>query len=153
MPAGNQAFRESLASAKGLSGPLMKGLSEMTLSELDREASVAASAGNVHRANQYAWAFHLRFALGAATIVLASFIIAISGRRVALRGFEAFVLCFVYWALMFIGEFFSVYRTVLPTVAGAWLPNLVFASAILFVPSRLRGSRLRGSVVESPYRD
>ena len=148
MPVGNQAFRENRARAEGLSGPLIKGFSEMSLSELNREASIAASAGNVHRANRYAWAFHLRFALGAAAIVLACFIIAVSGRRVALRGIEAFVLCFVYWALIFTGEWFSVYRTVLPTFAGAWLPNLVLiATAVVIATSR--SSRLRGLVVKA----
>ena len=143
MPAGNQAYRESVARALGHSGPLTKGFSEMTLSELHREAVVAASAGNVHLANQYAWAFHLRFALAAASLVLAGFVVVIRSRRMVLRGIGALVLCLVYWALIFTGESLSVYRTVVPAFAGAWLPNLVMSGLAMFIASS-SSSRLRG---------
>ena len=150
MPAGNQAYRESVARAAGHSGPLRKGFSEMTLSELDREAVIAASAGDVHLANQFAWSFHFRFALAAANLVLAGFVVVVGSRRVVLRSIGALVLCLAYWALIFTGEFLSVYRTVVPTFAGAWLPNLVLiATAVVIVSSR--SSRLRASVVEAPH--
>ncbi len=144
MPAGNQAYRESVARAAGYSQPLTKGFSEMTLSELNREASIAALAGNVHRANQYAWSFHLRFALGAASIVLVGLVVLIGSKHSVLRSIQALVLCFAYWALIFIGESLAVYREILPAAAGAWLPNLAFVTvAIVFASSR--SSRLRGS--------
>ena len=46
MPAGNQAWRESIAQEKGIEAPLIKGPSEMSFSELDRQSAVAAAAGN-----------------------------------------------------------------------------------------------------------
>ena len=67
-----------------------------------------------------------------------------------LRGIGALVSCLVYWALIFTGEFLSVYRTVVPAFAGAWLPNLVMIASATFIASS-RFSRLRGSVVEPPH--
>ena len=157
MPVGNQAYRESVARAAGISGPLIKGASEMSLAELDREATIAAAAGNTRQADQYAWSFHLRFALSTASIVLAAFLFAAAGSGVALRALLAFAACFAYWVLIFVGEGLAVYSPVapgfagtIPVFAGAWLPNVVFAvSTILIVSSR--SSRLRGSVVEAPH--
>jgi Lipopolysaccharide export system permease LptF/LptG len=164
MPAGNQAFRQSVAQAAGITGQLIKGPSEMTFSELDREAAIAAAAGNVTQASRYAWSFHLRFALSVASIVLAGFLLATSVRRTVMRVFTALLACFAYWALIFVGQELAVFSPVAPVYAGttpavvlgAWLPNIVLAAAMLLGSSRssrLRGSGLRGSVVESPHRD
>ncbi len=152
MPAANQAYRESVARATGHSGQLIKGASEMTLSELDREVAIAAAAGNPRRADGYAWSFHLRFALSAASVVLAAFLFATAGSGAALRGLLAFAACFAYWALIYVGEGLAVYSPVAPAVAGtipvfigAWLPNIVLMASAIVVASS-RSSRLRGSL-------
>ncbi len=152
MPAANQAFRESVVHARGQSGPLMKGASEMTLSELDREVTIAAAAANPRRADDYAWSLHLRFALSVASVVLAVFLFATSGRGAASRGLLAFAACLAYWALIYLGQAFAVYTPVAPTVAGtmppfigAWLPNIVLGALAIVVASS-RSSRLRGSL-------
>jgi lipopolysaccharide export LptBFGC system permease protein LptF len=144
MPAANQAYRESLAERAGVTGQLTKGPNEMTFSELDRHAAIAVAVGNTRRAGSYAWSFHLRFALSAASVVLAGFLFATAVRGAATRGLIALIACLVYWALIFIGEGFAVYSPVAPAFAGtipaflgAWLPNIVFAvSTILIVSSR-----------------
>ena len=123
----------------------------MTFSELHREATIAAAAGNARRAGGYAWAFHLRFALSVASVVLAGFLFAIAVRSVATRALIALFACFVYWALIYVGEGLAVYSPIAPAFAGtipgfvgAWLPNVVIAaSTVLIVASR--SSRVRGS--------
>ena len=149
MPAGNQAFRESVARAAGITEPLTKGPNEMTFSELDRQATIAAAAGNVRKASQYAWSFHLRFALSVASIVLAGFLLVTSVR--GMRVFIALGSCFAYWVLIFVGQELAVFSSVAPAFAGttpavvlgAWLPNIVLAAGMLLALSR--SSRLRGS--------
>ena len=156
MPAGNQAYRESIAQADGVAGPLVKDQSEMTLSELEREAAIAAAAGNMRRADGYAWSFHLRFALSAASVVLAVFLLVIAGNGAVSRGLLALAACFVYWALIFIGQGLAVYSPIAPAFAstipvfvGAWLPNVaLIATAIVIASSR--SSRLRGSFTPAP---
>jgi lipopolysaccharide export LptBFGC system permease protein LptF len=155
MPAGNQAYRESVARAEGSTGLLIKGPSEMTFSELDREGATAAAAGDNRGAGEYAWSLHLRFALPVASIVLAGFLFAIAVRGAAMRALIALIACFAYWALIYVGEGLSVHSPIapafagtIPAFAGAWLPNVVFAaSAILIV--FVRSSRLRSSVFVS----
>ena len=157
MPAGNQAFRQSVARATGITGQLIKGPNEMTFSELHREAAIAAAAGNVTQASRYAWSFHVRFALPVASIMLAGFLLATSVRRRVMRVFTALLACFAYWALIFVGEELAVFSPVAlayagttpAVVLGAWLPNVAFASLAMIIVSS-RSSRLRGSVVESP---
>jgi hypothetical protein len=151
MPAGNEAFRESIAQTLGVTVPLTKGPNEMTFSELDREATIALAAGNVRRAGDYAWSFHLRFALSAASVVLAGFLLATAVRAVATRALIALIACFAYWVLIYVGEGLAVYSPIAPAFAGtipvfvgAWLPNIaLIATAILIVT--WRSSRLRGS--------
>ena len=157
MPAGNQAWRESIAQEKGIKAPLIKGPSEMSFSELDRQSAVAAAAGNTRIADSYAWSFHLRVALSAASVVLAGLLIATAIRSAAARALIALLACFAYWALIFIGEGLAVYSPFAPTLAGtippfagAWLPNLVFVATAIFIASS-RSSRLRGSVIEAPH--
>lgn len=147
MPAGNQAYRESVARIAGVPEQPTKGPNEMTFSELDREAAVAVAAGNVRRASNYAWSYHLRFALSAASVVLAGFLLATGVRGVATRGLVALTACFAYWALIFIGEGLSVYSPIapvfegtIPVFAGAWLPNIVFAASTILIASS-RSSR------------
>jgi hypothetical protein len=150
MPAGNQAYRESLAQADDVTGQPMKGPNEMTFSELDREAALAVGAGNIRSAARYVWSFHLRVALSAASVVLAGFLFATAFRGVATRGLTALIACFAYWALIYVGEGLAVYSPIapvlagtIPVFAGAWLPNIVFAVSTMLIVS-WRSSRLRG---------
>jgi hypothetical protein len=136
MPAANQAWRESVARTRGITGQLLKGPSEMTLSELKR-AEAIASAGDVRQADAYAWSFHLRFALSGASVVLACFLLATAGTSAAARGFISLGACLAYWALIYTGEWLAVYHAIVPAIAGAWLPNLILtAFAILIACSR-----------------
>ena len=146
IPAANQAFREltvAALQAKGYDGApvtVQKGLSELTLSELRRETSDAASHGELRRARTYSRAFHFRFSLGAAALALAACLLAIPIDRRIARGLLAFAACFVYWALIYVGEF-AVRRGYLWPIAGAWLPNVFLAAVAMFVLS-LRTLRL-----------
>ena len=148
MPAGNQAFREVAfrqVRAPGYEGPvsLQKGHNEMTFSELRREIAALSAAGQQREARQFSFAFHLRFSLAAAAIVLASVLLAGGGTRRALRVLIAVAACAAYWVLLHAGEGATL-RGFLPALIGAWLPNLVLVSLAFFVSSRLRGSALRG---------
>jgi len=149
MPAGNQAFREIAfrqVRAPGYEGPvtLEKGHNEMTFSELRREITALSAAGQHREARQFSFAFHLRFSLAAAAIVIASVLLTAGGTRRALRVFLAVAACAAYWVLLYAGEGAAL-RGYLPALIGAWLPNLVLVSLALFVSSRLRGGSLRGS--------
>ena len=150
MPAGNQAYRESIAQTAGITGELIKGTNEMSLSELDRQAAIASVAGNTRDAGSYAWSFHLRFALSMASLVLVGFLLATAVRSVATRALISLGACIAYWVLIFVGEGAAVYSPIapvlagtIPVAAGAWLPNIVFAAAALIIASS-RSSRLRG---------
>ena len=150
IPAANQAFREltvSALQAKGYDGPPVKpqkGLSEMTLSELRTETSAAASRSELRRVRTFSRAFHFRFSLGAAALALAPCLLAFPIDRWITRGLLAFAACFVYWALIFIGEL-AVRRGYLWPIAGAWLPNVVLAVTALLVVS-LRSSHPRDRI-------
>ena len=141
MPAGNQAFREiafRTVIAPGYDGPvtLQKGHNEMSFSELRREISALSAAGQPRAAQQFSFAFHLRFALAPAAVVLAGALLAAGGTGRALRVLFAVAACVTYWVLLHAGEGAAL-RGHLPAPIGAWLPNLgVVAFTILIVASR-----------------
>jgi Lipopolysaccharide export system permease LptF/LptG len=150
MPAGNQAWREVIAQQTGITAPLVRGPNEMSFAELDRQSAIAAAAGNTRTADSYAWSFHLRFALSAASVVLAGLLIATAIRSAAARALIALLACFTYWVLIFVGEGLAVYSPLapafagtIPVVVGAWLPNIVIAWLAMIIVSS-RSSRLRG---------
>jgi hypothetical protein len=152
MPAANQAYREEWARSEGYSGPLTKGPTEMTLSELNHQMTIEGTAGSTKRAQEYEWAFHLRFALSTASVVLAIFVSVISAKRAVLRVALALMACLLYWALIFMGQAVAVYSPVVPRFAGivspfigAWLPNVVLILIALIVASS-RSSSLRGPI-------
>ena len=122
----------------------------MTLSELRSQEAHFSADGEPRRARQFAFSFHLRFALAAATLALVSVLLAAPVDHRGLRGLFAFTVCFVYWVLMLVGNVGS-RRGYLPVPIGAWLPNLaLIATAMLIVSSR--SSRLRGSLsAAGPY--
>ena len=108
----------------------------MTLSELRGEIAHFSADGEPRRARQFAFSFHLRFALAAATLALVSVLLAAPVNRRGWRVALAFGACFAYWVLMFAGDFGSRRGYLVPPL-GAWLPNLVLiATAMLFASSR-----------------
>lgn len=150
VPMGNHAFREITLrelKSRGFDVPFTsptKGYSEMTLSELRSERARFLADGEPRRARQLTFSFHLRFGLAAATLALASLLLAAPVDHRGLRGLLAFVACFVYWVLMLVGELGS-RRGYLPQPIGAWLPNLaLIASAMLVASSRIRGPAQAG---------
>ena len=145
MPAGNQAYRESIARTAGISRPLTNGPSEMSLSELHRQAAIAAAAGDEQNAHSYAWFFHLRFALAGASVVLAGFLLATAVAGIAASAFISLGACLAYWALIYIGEWLAVNHASAPAFVGAWLPNLTLTAVAIYMVSS-RSSRLRGEL-------
>ena len=154
MPAANHAFREMTSRDLRASGyvdemALHKGHNEMTLSELRREEASFAAAGQIRVPRQFAFTFHLRFALAVGTLVLAGLLLAMPFNHRGLRGLVAFAASFGYLALLHAGEALGVSRALLPPMAAAWMPNVVlmaFAILILGLSSRV-------SVVEPSHRD
>jgi hypothetical protein len=148
MPAANQTFREMMIREYADSGTQIrfepeKGHNEMTLSELRREEASLAAAGQTYLRRQFAFTFHMRFALAAATLVFAGVLLAVPLTHRGLRGFIALGVCFVYWALLYTGEALAVPRTALPPGAAAWMPNVLLMACAIVVASS-RSSRLRG---------
>lgn len=141
VPVGNQAFREITfreLRTRGYQGPiagLQKGYSEMTFSELRRESARFMSDGEPRRARQLAFSFHLRFALAAATLALATLLLAAPVNHRGFRGLLTLAACFVYWVLMFVGQMGS-RRGYLPQPIGAWLPNLVLIAGAMVIALR-----------------
>lgn len=148
VPAANQAFREMTfreLRAQGYQGDIsgqQKGYSEMTFSELRRQEADFLANGEPRRASSVRLSFHRRFALAAATVALVSFLLGVPVNHRGLRGMLAFIVCFVYWMLMFAGEV-SNRRGYLPVPIAAWLPNLVMIASAIFIASS-SSSRLRG---------
>ncbi len=139
IPAGSQAFRTRVAEVARSNGELVpsnpqKGPNEMTLSELSRDISSFAASGRHQLARRYSWTFHLRFTLAVAVLAVAAFLLAVPVDHRLFRGLIAFVTCFVYWALMYIGEF-AIRRDYMTPFAGAWLPNMALAAATILALS------------------
>ena len=154
IPAANHAFREITIRelrAGGYRGEIVlhKGPNEMTLSELRREEASFAAAGQIRLPRQFAFAFHLRFALAAGTLALAGLLLAVPFNHRGLRGLIAAAAFFLYWALIYTGEALAVSQGLLPPMAGAWLPNIVLMAFAIVVASS-RSSRRRGSVSDAP---
>lgn len=80
VPAGNQAFRESVARQMGMVQPSRKGLAELTIGELASELRAGAAQGRPYR-SQFAGAYFLRWQLPAAPLALVAVVIAITTRR------------------------------------------------------------------------
>ena len=149
MPATNHAFRQMAIRELRVGGlerefMLQKGHNEMTLAELRREEASFAAAGQIRLPRQFAFAFHVRFALAVGTLVLASLLLAAPFNHRGARGLIAFAASFGYVAMLYTGETLAVSHGALPPIVGAWLPNVVL-TAIAFAVVSSRSSRLRGS--------
>ncbi len=143
-PATNQATRDETAWIAG-DRLVPKGPAELTLVDLNREMKTAAVQGNPRVARYFTWTFHMRLALSAASIVLAVLFLVTFSTGSIVRGVFAFLVCFEYWVLLYMGEFLGVYEQAIPALAAAWLPNIVFASAAALIAA-LRRSRVRDPI-------
>ena len=150
MPAGNRAYKDLTIRelrGSGYQGTITqpwRAHNEMTLSELRGQIAKFSAKGEPQRTRHFAFRFHLRFALAAATLALVCALLAAPVNHHGWRGVLAFGVCCAYWMLMFAGDWGS-RRGYVPPPLGAWLSNLalvLFAMVIAFVPSR--SSRLRG---------
>ena len=142
VPDANQAWRVVVAQELGLRGvtkySLPKGMSEMTFSELAAGSHEYDVRGFPETARKFRRAYHLRFALPAATLVLSLLAIAIAGpvRGRAWRVAVMVVAFGLYWATLALGEL----NIHLAPVVSVWAPDIVFtAIAVLFLKSRPRG--------------
>jgi lipopolysaccharide export LptBFGC system permease protein LptF len=153
MPAGNQAFRENIVrghgagTLEGTFAEVPKGYNEMSLTELRHEIAHFSAKGEPRRAREYAHHLHLRISLAVATLALGVLMLAAPVNHRGSRGLLALAACFVYWALIFVGE--SAYRQGYVTPpTGAWLPNVVLIATAIVIASS-RSSRLGGSATSA----
>jgi lipopolysaccharide export LptBFGC system permease protein LptF len=126
-PTANQAFRMSVAGelARG------RGLPELTLGELgllvSRDAGARRDLLQSHEGAELRFNYQFRWAVSAATLVLAGF--ALSVTRLTTQGFTRWLIVglalFGYYELMYFGRAAALNLALTP-VAAAWLPNVVF---------------------------
>jgi hypothetical protein len=132
-PVANQAFRLEMANeieSRGITSySLPRGPNELSLSELATTSMKADAAGRSNIARRYMRAYHLRFALPAATIVLGLLAVAICGAmRGRARRLLAVVMAIgVYWAILAFGDT----HASLPAVVAGWAPNVVLTGVAL----------------------
>jgi lipopolysaccharide export LptBFGC system permease protein LptF len=139
LPVANQAYRVALAEkldSRGAKYSLPRGMSELSLSELASLSEEYYSGGFSQNARKYRRAYHMRFALPAATFVLSLLALGICG---TLRGRAPRVVAIVialalYWATLAVAE----WNPILPPVVSAWVPNIVFTAMSLAILKVLR---------------
>lgn len=141
IPYANQAFRVALAEEFGLRGitkySLPRGMNDMSLSELKRAEYDAG--GFPERARAFRRAYHIRFAVPAATFVLSLLALGIGGilRNRARRVVVIVIALGVYWAALAVAE-----STRLPPAISVWAPNIMFTASSLAL-LKMRPSRLQ----------
>lgn len=152
VPAASQAFRlsleEQLRRTNAAEVTHTKGLTEMSLGELQRRIDSLTQAGRVRQVRIVRFAYHLRWGLPCAPFALALFALAaLPRRRVRYWIFaaSAFGTCLAYYFVLMAGDAAAREGT-LPAAAGAWLPNLVFvvaATVLLAAAARRRSAPAR----------
>jgi len=129
LPSANQEFRQAVFGQARGGMTVMKGLNELTLGELSERLRSSSRTGLIDwDPQELAYAYHMRWALSCATLVLALFALAMT-RRISARwgvAIAASGACFSYYVLMWIGRAGAL-QEALPAFLGAWLPNAVFA--------------------------
>jgi lipopolysaccharide export LptBFGC system permease protein LptF len=140
-PVANQSFRQSVFNAIGGRGVVMKGLHEMSLSELNRQIRLAPRGDATQLGERASWVYHLTFALPVAPVVLAVLALILMGRG---QPRWAVMVLPVAYLILLMGTEALVYQG-LPSIAGAWMPNVVLAAFAIVITSS-RSSRLRGSL-------
>jgi hypothetical protein len=132
-PVANQMFRQSVFNAIGGHGVVMKGLHEMSVSELEREGSMAPRGEMKEMPQRARWVYHLVFALPLAPLVLAVFALVLIGRDT--RRATVMGICVGYYVVL-LGTEELVYGGFPPAIA-AWSPNVIFVvAATCFMLSR-----------------
>jgi len=127
LPTANAEFRRQRLHQEGTIE--RKNLNELTLGELGQQIDSDRRAGSRSANLPFLYhAYHVRWALSGATIVLVVFALSLTRRLVArwTVSFAAFAACFGYYALLSAGREAALQGT-LPAFAGAWMPNVVFA--------------------------
>lgn len=132
VPAANQAFREGLAHELGLRGKtfsLSRGVNELSLAELRARIREYEAYGFSGRARQFTRAYHVRFAIPCATLVLGLVAAGISARvrGLALRVLAILITLGIYWAILAVAE----RSATLPAALAVWAPNLVVTAVAL----------------------
>ena len=97
------------------------------------------------RRDQFAFSFHVRFALAVGTLVLASLLLAAPFNHRGLRGLIAFAASFAYLALLHTCEALAVSRTALPPVAARVAAEYCADLRLQSLIASSSSSRLRGS--------
>jgi lipopolysaccharide export system permease LptF/LptG-like protein len=132
MPWANEDFRQVVFRhvSEGHDGAVaMKGFNELTLPELSERIGSYRRTGIVDSDPRLlALAYHQRWALSCATVILSIFALAVTQRMVtgwaAALGASGTLL--IYYMLLWIGRT-GVLQHNLPVFVGAWLPNTLFA--------------------------
>jgi hypothetical protein len=150
VPLANQEFRQVVfGHVSGNDGAVvMKGVNELTLSELSERIGAYHRTGVVRRDGQVldsdprelAYSYHQRWALSCASVILAVFALSMTQRMVTgwVVGLGALGTLLSYYVLLWSGRA-GVLQHSLPAFVGAWLPNALFALvcvAVMAAPSR-----------------
>ena len=130
-PVANQAFRQSVFNAIGGKGIVVKGLHEMSIPELRRAVNMAPRGDMDETPQRASWVYHLTFALPLAPLLLAVLALTLVARGT--RRATVMAVCVAYYVVLMATEAL-VYEGLSP-VAAAWIPNLLFAGAILYLTS------------------
>jgi hypothetical protein len=134
VPVADHAHRVALAEeldSRGRTYLLSRGPNAMSFSELAARSKEHTAYGSRHDARRFGRAYHMRFALPAATFVLSVLALGICttlpGRA---RRFVTVVIALgLYWAALAFAET----NTDLPPVLSAWAPNIMFAVLALIL--------------------
>ena len=151
MPEANQMFRErafQLASPSvettAPRRPLARGTNELTIGMLRHEMRADAP----HRpAPARAFAYYQRWALAAASVVMALFALAATGRWPIGRfggSMIALSSCLAYWLLLEGARWRALDET-WPAAAAAWLPNLLFVATTVMLQCVARAGAINRS--------
>lgn len=127
----SQTFRQSMSNALGAHGTVTKGLHEMSASGAHRARNLAPGGDPMGMPRRLAWTYHLQSAMAFATPLLA--LLALAAIHHGARRSIVMAACACYFLLVIGGEAL-VYRG-LPPIAGAWLPNVIFAAAAAYLMS------------------
>ena len=136
LPWTNQEFRQVVFRHGNDGGVVMKGVNELTLSELSERIDAYRRNGVAGRdrevldsdPRELAYSYHQRLALSCATVVLAVFAL-VMAQRMATQwavGLGALGTLLIYYVLLWTGRT-GVLQHGLPAFVGAWLPNAAFA--------------------------
>jgi Lipopolysaccharide export system permease LptF/LptG len=131
-PVANQSFRQSVFNAIGGRGIVVKGLNEMSLAELQREARMAPRGNGTHKSQRASWTYHLTFALPMAPLMLAALALVLIGRGA--KRATVMATCVGYYIVLMAGE--ALVYEGLPPIAAAWMANVLFACATAYFASR-----------------